>query len=124
MFCPVCDAPEPGARSKQAGVCAVFVEQKAEGLRPVDDVLRRPQPVEGIGNRAAIVSGLLVASELRAPTERIVGRRGIVSFGRGVEEAVELLVVPRERETQTDKPRKASLNGDGYGVVVSDRRLK
>ena len=56
--------------------------------------------------------------------ERIVGRRGIVRFDRGVEEAVELLVGPSKREIQTNQPRKPALNGDGYGGVVSDRRLK
>ena len=100
----------------------VVAERQTEAIRPIDDVLRLPQPVEGLGKRAAIVGGLFVASELRAPTERIVGRRGIGRFDRGVEEAVEMLVVTREREIQTDKPQKASLNGDGYGVDVSDRQ--
>ena len=81
---------------------AIVAKRQAKAVRPIDDVLSLSQPVEGLGKRATIVGGLLVASELRAPTERIVVRRGVVCFDRGVEEGVELLVGPCESEIQTD----------------------
>ena len=103
---------------------AVVAKRQAKAVRPIDDVLSLSQPVEGLGKRATIVGGLLVASELRAPTKRIVNRYKIIHFNQSVKEAVELLVVPREREIQTDKGTKPALTRNEHGTVVSDRRLK
>ena len=85
---------------------AVVAAHQAEGVRPVDDVLRLPQLVEGLGKRTAVIGGLLVASEWRAPTECIVGRRGIGRIDRGVKllNCWSFLVSEKYKRTNLEKP--------------------
>ena len=53
---------------------------------------------ERFSDRATVVYGLLVAADLRRPSERVVISSGFVPFDRGVEEGDVLLVGPRERK--------------------------